>query len=575
MSCVEKKIVQDGFVAADDGPMYAEFITVMAMNGKQEAEMNTELSDLFGAKYDPAFGTWVKQLVQHIEQGGTVAPEHLMPQHRPQEAAAVTVADADPQQDQNEQYEQYDDAAMDDQPAKLTGRARVAGNPYPAPRLFNQLTKALERNPDTLSKPRRKSIDPELGVAVPTGPKNDIAPPTGPRRGGGPVGLDRGLRSGGRANGGPLRGMNNQNQRGARGGAQMNPHMNNMNNGRMVQTPFGPIPAHVLAMATNMASMLSANGQFPAPPNTLAQRLGADPTRQTKPRCNKWPMCPYGQKCQFPHPGKVCPMFPRCPKPRGTCDGIHPGEDMPVHEVQAFITKQQKNNASNGTKTNGAGGVKKEGVSPVVSGDAPLCKYDSKCQNAACYFAHSTPAAPEGQGLVLRPEPCPSGADCADAECDRAHPSPAINKPATDGDTAMDGAAEHKEVDTRPPCKFYPDCAKGDACPFRHDANTSTTVQIPCHFGLTCTRPNCHFLHPAGDDGKFPIPCRFGARCKNDKCRYQHAPDLKNKIWTRDGGGVGTSERAFVGGEVVEKVVPGSGVGVEITIGENDVEMAA
>ncbi|KAJ3049519.1 hypothetical protein HK097_009502 [Rhizophlyctis rosea] len=96
------------------------------------------------------------------------------------------------------------------------------------------------------------------------------------------------------------------------------------------------------------------------------------------------------------------------------------------------------------------------------------------------------------------------------------------------------GAASNKKE----PCKFYPNCTKGDSCAFWHppggmggDAfGGSGTVE--CRFGAACTRADCKFKHSGGGFGsggaglgansKGTIPCRYHPHCTNVICPYYH-----------------------------------------------------
>eukprot|EP00743_Colponemidia_sp_Colp-15_P004022 GILK01004335.1.p1 GENE.GILK01004335.1~~GILK01004335.1.p1 ORF type:complete len:451 (+),score=24.45 GILK01004335.1:42-1355(+) len=109
-------------------------------------------------------------------------------------------------------------------------------------------------------------------------------------------------------------------------------------------------------------------------------------------------------------------------------------------------------------------------------------------------------------------------------------------------------------------CSYWPNCSKGDACPFVHPSQPCTRwpncafgakclyihPEKPCRMGALCTRPNCAFTHPFGAvphyrpthhfappavnfqkvyapaQDKSRVPCRFAASCNRPDCPYAH-----------------------------------------------------
>ncbi|KAL0209790.1 hypothetical protein P9112_009874 [Eukaryota sp. TZLM1-RC] len=100
---------------------------------------------------------------------------------------------------------------------------------------------------------------------------------------------------------------------------------------------------------------------------------------------------------------------------------------------------------------------------------------------------------------------------CRREDCSFSHPS-------------EDEARLHvsKPVPEIPICKFYPNCAKGVHCQFRHveHANSSRPAQ-PCQWGVSCQNPSkCMFSHPVR-------PCHYfhNSECtKGELCTYNHNP---------------------------------------------------
>lgn len=167
--------------------------------------------------------------------------------------------------------------------------------------------------------------------------------------------------------------------------------------------------------------------------------------------------------------------------------------------------------------------------------DAPpeetVCKYNLRCQNKDCKFAHQSPAAHPGVTVDVK-DVCTFGAACKNRKCTGRHPSPATK------------AAHQSEMD----CKFFPNCTNPH-CTFRHPS------MPPCRNGGECKVPNCKFTH-------VKTPCRFNP-CTNRTCPFTHEEGqrgvFKDKVWVADGAKEHLSERKFVqdNGEE-ELVLPGS-----------------
>jgi len=122
-----------------------------------------------------------------------------------------------------------------------------------------------------------------------------------------------------------------------------------------------------------------------------------------------------------------------------------------------------------------------------------LCKFSTKCGNAACRYSHPSPVATPESALVLSTDACEEGLGCKDADCTKSHPSPAVVTGAT--------------VTPRAPP------------PVHQPAGSAKTM---CKFGNGCRRPNCMFQHPR--DMHSSTPCNFGAACTRADCSYSHPP---------------------------------------------------
>ncbi|KKA28716.1 hypothetical protein TD95_004941 [Thielaviopsis punctulata] len=150
--------------------------------------------------------------------------------------------------------------------------------------------------------------------------------------------------------------------------------------------------------------------------------------------------------------------------------------------------------------------------------DESMCKYNQRCTNKDCKFAHASPAAPPGVTVDVK-DTCSFGAACKNWKCVGRHPSPAAR------------LAHQSEQD----CKFFPNC-QNPHCPFKHPS-------MPiCANGAGCTTPDCKYTH-------VKTKCRFNP-CLNPKCMFVHEEGqqggFKDKVWTPEGGGEHISERKFV-----------------------------
>lgn len=161
------------------------------------------------------------------------------------------------------------------------------------------------------------------------------------------------------------------------------------------------------------------------------------------------------------------------------------------------------------------------------------CKFNLSCTKKDCPYAHQSPAAPPGAAIDPS-DVCSFGAACKNFKCSGRHPSPAQK------------LAHQTEQD----CKFFPNCANGAKCPFRHPSMPA------CRNGADCATPNCKFTHVA-------TPCKFNP-CLNPACPFKHVEGQKrgkfeDKVWVADGG-EHVSERKFVDDNGKEELIrPGSG----------------
>lgn len=145
-----------------------------------------------------------------------------------------------------------------------------------------------------------------------------------------------------------------------------------------------------------------------------------------------------------------------------------------------------------------------------------LCKFNHKCANPDCPFAHQSPANTRPGASLDMSDTCAFGAACKNPKCLAVHPSPAQKY-------AFQASAK-SEVD----CKFFPNCTMPQ-CPFRHPQG-----QRPCRNGADCKVEGCPFAHSS-------IVCRYNP-CTRPDCPYKHAEGQKrgrfeDKVWTANGDG--------------------------------------
>ncbi|KAK2821819.1 hypothetical protein FQN49_007644 [Arthroderma sp. PD_2] len=211
---------------------------------------------------------------------------------------------------------------------------------------------------------------------------------------------------------------------------------------------------------------------------------------------------------------------------------FHPGRR--THDRQ----QQPPQEAAADVEMGGDGGEPKpdERQQREAPGPDTPCRYNLRCTNKDCPYAHQSPAAPEGASIDVN-DNCPYGAACKNRKCVARHPSP-----------AQKAVHQSEEI-----CRYFPHCTN-PKCTFKHPS-------MPlCRNGADCTTEDCKFTH-------VQIPCRFNP-CLNRACQYKHAEGQRgvfgDKVWRAGGAEKDetphVSERKFIADETGEEelIKPGS-----------------
>ncbi|AAS50545.1 AAR178Cp [Eremothecium gossypii ATCC 10895] len=220
-------------------------------------------------------------------------------------------------------------------------------------------------------------------------------------------------------------------------------------------------------------------------------------------RCQLFPRCPLGKFCPHAHPTKVCRDYPNCPNAPGTCEYLHPNEDV---ELMKEIEKTREEFREKRIA------LAQSRAKPIQTGIV-LCKFGIMCSNPMCPFGHPTPANEDAK--VIQFIWCPQNLTCDKKDCDKAHSSlskirdvqPIAAAPRPSKPAAFAPAERSLEQ-----CKFGVKCTN-KRCKYRHARS-----HIMCREGAACTRIDCFFGHPINE------PCKFGAECRNAHCLFQHPP---------------------------------------------------
>ncbi|KAK0729075.1 hypothetical protein B0T21DRAFT_335615 [Apiosordaria backusii] len=481
---IQTKIAELGWAGpGNEGASMAEYFVLMLANGKSEAEIAAEISgDLLGLGPDnesvPAFARWLFEqiAVLNAQMGSEPAPP----------AAGSSEMDAVG----DDTMEGTFDLSMEtDAPAinAPTGpKAMRAGGVLRGgreKRIVSHINRALDRSgQDVLHRVRGQSGNERIGRGPPNGPRMGVGrqPRTTNARA---TNIAAGLAN---MNGmpgapGPMGPMNGMNPMNGAGG--------------FVQPDIYAIMEQQNRMLQQMQQQLMMQQQ-------QAHQNGNDRGKSLFDRTNR------GGN-QFRRGG-----------------GHFNGNGPHHHQQQQPSEGTQGETAQQGEDVE-MGVAKREAPNP----EETVCRYNLRCGNKECKFAHQSPAAPPGITVDVK-DVCTFGVACKNWKCTARHPSPASK------------VAHQSEQD----CKFFPNCSNPH-CPFRHPAFPA------CRNGGECKIPNCKFTH-------VKTACKFHP-CTNRNCPFLHEEGqrgtFQDKVWTADGSKEHVSDRKFVNENAQEDLVlPGS-----------------
>ncbi|KAK4153078.1 hypothetical protein C8A00DRAFT_43958 [Chaetomidium leptoderma] len=489
---IQGKVAELGWAAlGTEGSAMSEYFLLMLANGKTESEIAAEIAgDLLQLGPDdetaPAFASWLFGQISTLSaQLGTASAQF---------AAVVDRAADDP-------MDGSFDASMDTSDAPAAGlnvptgpKAMRDGNTGPRSgrekRMMGQINRALDRTHDSvLHRVRTQSGNERIGRGPPAGPRMGMGMGRQPRTNNPrATNIAAGLASMGGMPPGPP-GMN--------GMGAMNP---------MAGAGYGQ---------TDIYSMMEQQ-------NHMLQQMQQQLMMQQQQQQQQAQRGGFARgKHQFDRGGRGNQFR------RGGGHHQHNGHGEQSQQQQQQGSEAGQSDAASQGDVDMTAGVKREALSP----EDTICRFNLRCQNKDCKFAHQSPAAPPGTTVDVK-DPCGFGAACKNRKCVGRHPSPA---------TKM---AHQGEQD----CKFFPNCANPH-CPFRHPTMPA------CRNGGECKVANCKFTH-------IKTPCKFRP-CTNRSCPFMHDEGqrgtFQDKVWTaEDEANQHVSERKFVDeGGAEDLVLPG------------------
>ncbi|KAL2271119.1 hypothetical protein VTJ83DRAFT_490 [Remersonia thermophila] len=489
------KIAELGWAGpGTEGSAMSEYFILMLANGKTESEIAAEITgDLLGLSPEdqtaPAFARWLFEQIPILSAqlgSGTAQP------------AEANDAPKDQDDPMDGSFAGHMDTSGDapaiNAPTGPKAMRNGAARGGREKRIMGQINRAMDRTQDSVLHRVRQSGNERIGRGPPAGPRGGVG--RGAARGsmGRAANIAAGLANMGGLPHGP------------------HPQMNVMGGGMPMNgapfPPHAPAPADLYAMMEQQNQMLQQ----------MQQQLLMTQQQQQN-----------GHRGGF---GRGKPPFNRGgrggPFQRG---GAHHHNGHADHQPSPSQQQSQEAGQSDGASqadVDMSGAPKREAPNP----EETVCRWNLRCQNKDCKFAHQSPAAPPGAHIDVS-DVCSFGVACKNRKCVGRHPSPAAK------------TAHQSEQD----CKFFPNCANPH-CPFRHPPMPA------CRNGGECRVPGCKFTH-------VKTPCKYRP-CTNRACPFFHEEGqrgtFQDKVWTaEDANKEHVSERKFVKDDAQEDVVlPGS-----------------
>ncbi|KAK4898286.1 oxygen-dependent protoporphyrinogen oxidase [Elasticomyces elasticus] len=535
-SAAQAKLIENGWAPEESDTTLSEYVTMMLVNGKDEQGVRSELGgELLGVGEEDemvaAFVGWLfgeARRLSAVGSGGDAGGGDEGMGMDDGEGAPVTTTTMEAQESEAAGDEAMGEAgavdgapsgpkAMRDpaqqSPTRSNNSQPTRGGRGRGNRMLGQLNRNMDRNSSSQpDDPLRRIKGAASGSGRIDGHANrQQNAPRGPRGGALANGVQRAM-NGGR--GGGRGGM-------AMGGGMGMGGMNGMDMNAMPQEQQAMMMQMMEMQANMMATMMANGGSLPGSPGMPNQNgIGGG-------------------------------GFP----PRGGRGG------------RSMADRISGRGGRGGGARNGAvsqNGTDGEGSTGGMDIDRPLepekkplfdtmCKFNLKCLNPDCGFAHQSPANTRPGISLDMSDTCSYGPACQNTKCLSRHPSPALRNnggPAVGYGGASGFAAGGKAEVV---CRFYPNCSAGAACPFKHPDTR------PCRNGADCSVEGCGFAHSS-------IACRYNP-CVRAECPYKHAAGQRrgafsDKVWTAEDGSAGIMGKSDRFAELAE----GEGAGEELIL---------
>lgn len=196
------------------------------------------------------------------------------------------------------------------------------------------------------------------------------------------------------------------------------------------------------------------------------------------------------------------------------------GQAAPRQDTKMDVEMGMDKSGDAGADAGAAATTQDLSSQPPLQGEPSetVCRFNLRCTNRDCSYAHQSPAAPDGTSVDVS-DICAFGAACKNRKCAARHPSP-----------AQKTVHQSEEL-----CRFFPNCANPN-CHFKHP-------DMPlCRNGADCSSAGCKFTH-------VQTLCKYHP-CLNRTCPYKHVEGQRgafgDKVWrASDADQPHISERKF------------------------------